>query len=73
MSVQDIDTAAWFSILHCGFSAQSFPLGGAANITVFKKYLLRAGYINFPFGIRSEDDRARIMEPDTGKHQAYGS
>jgi hypothetical protein len=65
MSVQDIDAAAWFSILHHGFAAQSFPLGGSANITVFKKYLLRAGYVNFPFGIRSEDDHARIMEPDT--------
>lgn len=65
MSEQNIDTAAWFSILQQGFAAQSFPLGGSANITVFKKYLLRAGYVNFPFGIRSEDDHARIMDRDT--------
>ncbi len=65
MTDPNLPAADWSAILSQGFGAQTTPLVGSASVSVFSKYLLRAGYINFPFGIRNADEHAQIIHPDT--------
>lgn len=64
MTQPHLPPAIWFDILHAGFNSKTLPLSETSDLTIFNKWFLRAGYINFPFGISSDADRALVFQSD---------
>lgn len=65
MNQPHLPSTIWFEILSAGFNAQSQSLSTTSDLTIFRKWALRAGYVNFPFGVRTEADHAHLLQADT--------
>ncbi len=61
----ELNLQHWFDILKAGFSADSIVLSDDLNLTIFQKFIFRAAYANFPFGIRTNKALEQIHSTET--------
>ncbi len=63
-SSRSLQSAAWFDVLNKGFGARSHRIDDCLAATLFRIGPLEVAYANFPFGIRTAEALAAVMQPE---------